>query len=95
MARRGARRAGYIRSMPDLQALLAQNRPALLRHCYRMMGSFADAEDLAQDALLKAWEARGTLRAEGALRSWLFAIATHACLNALGSRRRLELPQAE
>ncbi len=81
--------------MPDLQALLVQHRPELLRHCYRMMGSFADAEDLTQDALLKAWEARESFKGEGPLRHWLLTIATHTCLNALAQRKRRELPQAE
>lgn len=81
--------------MSDLRALLALHRPELLRHCYRMMGSFADAEDLAQDALLRAWEARESWRGEGPLRHWLLTIATHACLDALTRRQRRELPQAE
>jgi RNA polymerase sigma-70 factor (ECF subfamily) len=81
--------------MPDYQALFAQHRPELLRHCYRMMGSFADAEDLTQDALMRAWEARNSFRGEGPLRHWLLTIATNACLNALAGRRRLELPQGE
>jgi RNA polymerase sigma-70 factor (ECF subfamily) len=81
--------------MPDFQALLTRHRPELLRHCYRMLGSFADAEDQVQEALLKAWEKRDSFRGDGSMRGWLFAIATNTCLNALASRRRLELPQAE
>src|SRR5512141_2276503 len=81
--------------MPDFQTLLARHRPELLRHCYRMLGSFADAEDLVQDALLRAWEKRDSWRGEGTARGWLFAIATNACINFLVGRRRLELPQAE
>jgi RNA polymerase sigma-70 factor (ECF subfamily) len=81
--------------MSDFDALLARHRPQVLRHCYRMLGSFADAEDLTQDALLRAWEKRDTWTGEGPLQGWLLAIATHTCLNALERRRRLELPQAE
>ncbi len=81
--------------MSDLRALLAEQRPEVLRHCYRMLGCFADAEDLAQDALMKAWEARATWKGEGPFRHWLLTIATNACLNALAKRRRLELPQTE
>lgn len=81
--------------MPDLRPLLSRHRPEVLRHCYRMMGSYADAEDLTQDALLGAWEAQERWRGEGAFRTGILAIATHACLDALASRRRLELPQLE
>ncbi len=81
--------------MPDLRALLAAHRPELLRHCYRMMGSWADAEDVAQDALLRAWEARERWTGAGPLGHWLLTIATNTCLNALERRRRLVLPQLE
>jgi RNA polymerase sigma-70 factor (ECF subfamily) len=81
--------------MSDLQAQLARHRPELLRHCYRMMGSFVDAEDLTQDALLGAWEARDALDGEASLRHRLLSIGTRACLDALAGRPRRELPQAE
>lgn len=78
-----------------MESLLSLHRAEVLRHCYRMMGCYADAEDLTQDALLRAWEARDAFRGEGSLRSWLLAIATNTCLNALERRKRLELPQLE
>ncbi len=81
--------------MADLRALLAEHRPEVLRHCYRMMGCFAEAEDLAQDALMRAWEARESWKGQGPFRHWLLTIATNACLNALSRRRRLALPQTE
>lgn len=81
-------------SAPFRQALGA-HRQELLRHCYRMLGSFADAEDLAQDAMLKAWRARKTFEGTAPLRHWLLRIATNECLNALARRRRLTLPQLE
>jgi RNA polymerase sigma-70 factor (ECF subfamily) len=81
--------------MLDFQALLAQHRADVLRHCYRMMGCYADAEDLTQDALLGAWEARESWRSEDSSRSWLLAIATRTCINALERRRPLVLPQFE
>jgi RNA polymerase sigma-70 factor (TIGR02960 family) len=64
-------------------------RRELLAHCYRMVGSLVDAEDMLQETLLAAW--RGLARFEGrsSLRSWLYRIATNTCLNAIraGSRR--------
>jgi RNA polymerase sigma-70 factor, ECF subfamily len=80
---------------PDLQAAFAEHRPALLRHCYRMLGSHAEAEDLVQEALERAWKARESYRGEAPLKRWLFTIATNTCLNALARRRRLALPQLE
>jgi RNA polymerase sigma-70 factor, ECF subfamily len=79
----------------DLEAALAAQRPALLRHCYRMLGAYAEAEDLTQDALARAWGARATFRGTAPLSRWLFTIATNACLNALARRERRTLPQLE
>ncbi|HEX4338878.1 MAG TPA: RNA polymerase subunit sigma-70 [Polyangiaceae bacterium] len=74
---------------------LAVHRPALLRHCYRMLGAFADAEDLVQEVLLRAWRSRETYAGEAPLEHWLFRIATNACLNELASRKRRGLPQLD
>jgi len=61
-------------------------------HCYRMLGSLQDADDALQEALLRAW--RGIPRFEGrsALRSWLYTIATNACLDAIARRPKRVLP---
>jgi RNA polymerase sigma-70 factor (ECF subfamily) len=61
-------------------------------HCYRMTGSLDDAEDLAQDALLKAWEARAGFEGRASLRTWLYRIATNNCLHALEKRKVRGLP---
>jgi RNA polymerase sigma-70 factor, ECF subfamily len=72
--------------------LVEPYRRELLAHCYRMLGSLPDAEDALQDALLGAW--RGLARFEGrsSLRSWLYTIATNACLKAIRRRPKRVLP---
>src|SRR6266536_5132408 len=77
----------------DAFALLVEpHRRELHAHCYRMLGSVADAEDALQEAMLSAW--RGLPRFEGrsSLRSWLYTIATNACLKAIERRPKRVLP---
>jgi RNA polymerase sigma-70 factor (TIGR02960 family) len=60
----------------------------LLVHCYRMLGSFQDAEDAVQDTLLSAWQGLGGFERRASIRTWLYRIATNRCLNALRSASR-------
>src|SRR5215469_4299930 len=74
------------------ETLVGAYRRELLVHCYRMLGSLHDAENLVQETLLRAWEKRATLTSPGAYRGWLYRIATNLCLDRLRSAPRRSLP---
>jgi RNA polymerase sigma-70 factor (TIGR02960 family) len=62
-------------------------------HCYRMLGSLTDADDLLQETLIAAWSGLGSFAGRSSLRAWLYRIATNRCLNAIRSTRRRRPPE--
>jgi RNA polymerase sigma-70 factor (ECF subfamily) len=75
--------------------LVEAHRARLTAHCYRMLGSFYDAEDAVQDTLVKAWGGLAGFDGRSAVGTWLYRIATTTCLNALRGRSRRALPLEE
>ncbi len=81
--------------MPAQQDFIEQATPfraELIAHCYRMLGSVQDAEDLVQETYLRGWRGYEAFEERAALRTWLYRIATTACLRALQNRARRVLP---
>src|SRR5437764_9881496 len=72
--------------------LVEPYRRELHAHCYRMLGSVYDAEDALQDTLLRAWRGLSGFQGRSSLRSWLYTIATNACLTQIGRRPKRVLP---
>jgi len=72
--------------------LAERHRGELRVHCYRMLGSFDEAEDLVQETFLRAWRRRESFEGRATFRSWLYRIATNACLDFLGSHARRVRP---
>ncbi|GAA0981366.1 RNA polymerase subunit sigma-70 [Acrocarpospora macrocephala] len=68
--------------------LAERYRHELRVHCYRMLGSFTEAEDIVQDTLLRAWRKRESFQGRSTFRAWLYRIATNACLDVLSSPAR-------
>jgi len=68
--------------------LIEPHRHELLVHCYRILGSFEDAEDMLQETLVHAWKRLDTFEGRSSLRAWLYKVATNVCLDALDTRKR-------
>ncbi|WP_032928327.1 sigma-70 family RNA polymerase sigma factor, partial [Mesorhizobium sp. LNHC221B00] len=75
-----------ILDRPVFERLTMAHRRELKLHCYRMMGSLHEADDLVQETFLKAWRGRAQFDGRGSPRGWLYTIATNACLNAIKAR---------
>jgi RNA polymerase sigma-70 factor, ECF subfamily len=73
--------------------LIEPYRRQILVHCYRILGSFEDAEDMLQETLVRAWKRLDSFEGRSSLRAWLYKIATNASLDALDGRRVRGLPK--
>jgi len=85
-------------AMIAFDELARQYRRALHVHCYRMLGSFSEAEDLVQDTLLRAWRGRDSFDendGEAGMRRWLYRIATNACVDRLRGTARQATQRSE
>ncbi len=76
----------------DFEELLRTHRRELLAHCYRMVGSAAEAEDMVQETFLRAWKSYDNFEGRSSVRTWLYRIATNVCLTNLEGRERRPLP---
>jgi RNA polymerase sigma-70 factor (TIGR02960 family) len=92
MTETGQADAGLARARAGDQeafrALTEPHRRELQLHCYRILGSVQDAEDMVQETLLAAWRSLEAFEGRASVRSWLYTIATNRCLNALRARSR-------
>jgi RNA polymerase sigma-70 factor, ECF subfamily len=80
---------------PSATIALETYRPALLGHCYRMLGSVVDAEDAVQEAMLRAWKSIEGFKEQASLKTWLYRIATNVCLDTISASKRQRLHPLE
>ncbi|WP_315967852.1 RNA polymerase subunit sigma-70 [Planotetraspora sp. A-T 1434] len=92
--RRASREARAAIALDGFGERIEEHRRELHVHCYRMLGSFDEAEDLVQETFLRAWRRRDTLRSDTGLRAWLYRIATNACLDHLRAQPREPQPRS-
>ncbi len=81
-----------VRDKAKFGARIDTYRRELRLHCYRMMGSIHDADDMVQETFLRAWRRRETAEEVASLRAWLYKVATNVCLDALKSRPKRRVP---
>jgi RNA polymerase sigma factor (sigma-70 family) len=90
----GARRSTGMTSIPgdigerEFAHHVNRHKRELHVHCYRMLGSFEEAEDLVQETFLRAWRHRDSFEGGPGFRAWLYRIATNACLDAIRRKGR-------
>jgi RNA polymerase sigma-70 factor, ECF subfamily len=79
----------------SFRAIVESHRPEIVLHCYRFAGSLHDAEDLAQETFLRAWQGIERFEGRTSVKNWLYRIATNVCLNAIskGSKAKRVLPE--
>ena len=85
-------RTGHWPGVGDFDDLVRRYRRELHVYCYRMLGSFDEAEDHVQEVLLRAWRARQSFQGRSSPRTWLYRVATNACLDTLRRDARRAVP---
>src|SRR5256885_6797904 len=84
--------AARARDESAFTALVQRHQGELRVHCYRMLGSLDEAEDLTQETFLRAWKNLGGFEGRSTFRAWLYRIATNVCLDTLEGRARRGVP---